>query len=101
MQSNVNISEVAYLLGGEGVKVMTTQGRGFTPEEVADRAVNKIISVGSQTHPAIRDQAEAFKENIRSVLVFYINEAVQSDRVTLANRLKKAGHPELVKLLNE
>jgi hypothetical protein len=97
----MSISEVAYLLGGEGVKVMTTQGRGFTPEEVADRAVNKIISVGSQTHPVIRDQAEAFRESIRSVLVFYIKEAVQSDRVTVANKLKQAGHPELVKLLNE
>lgn len=97
----MSMSEVAYLLGGEGVKVMTTQGRGFTPEEVADRAVNKIISVGSQTHPVIRDQAEAFKESIRSVLVFYIKEAVQSDRVTVANKLKQAGHPELVKLLNE
>lgn len=97
----MSMSEVAYLLGGEGVKVMTTQGRGFTPEEIADRAVNKIISVGSQTHPAIRDQAQAFKENIRDVLVFYIKEAVQSDRVTLSNRLKEAGHPELVKLLND
>jgi hypothetical protein len=80
---------------------MTTQSRGFTPEEIAGRAVNKIISVGSQTHPVIRDQAEAFKENIRNVLVFYIKEAVQSDRVTVANKLKQAGHPELVKLLNE
>jgi hypothetical protein len=97
----MSMSEVAYLLGGEGVKVMTTQGRGFTPEEVADRAVNKIISVGSQTHPVIRDQAEAFRESIRSVLVFYIKEAVQSDRVTVANKLKQAGHPELVKLLND
>jgi hypothetical protein len=103
VQSNAesNMSEVAYLLGGEGVKVMTTQGRGSTPEEIADRAVDRIISVGSQTHPVIRDQAEAFKDNIRKILVFYINEAVQSDRVTLANRLKRAGHPELVKLLRD
>lgn len=97
----MSMSEVAFLLGGDGVKVMTTQGRGFTPEEVADRALNKIIHVGSQTHPAIRDQAEAFKENIRQVLVFYIKEAVKSDHVTIANRLRKAGHPELVKLLDE
>lgn len=97
----MSMSEVAFLLGGDGVKVMTTQGRGFTPEEVADRALNKIIHVGSQTHPAIRDQAEAFKDNIRQVLVFYIKEAVKSDHVTIANRLRKAGHPELVKLLDE
>jgi hypothetical protein len=97
----MNMSEVAFLLGGDGVKVMTTEGRGFTPEEIADRAVNKIISVGSQTHPAIRDQAEAFKENIRKVLVFYIKEAVRSDHVTIANKLRQVGHPELIKLLDE
>ena len=97
----MSMSEVAFLLGGDGVKVMTTEGRGFTPEEIADRAVSKIIYVGSQTHPAIRDQAEAFKENIRRVLVFYIKEAVRSNNVTLANKLRQAGHPELVKLLNE
>jgi hypothetical protein len=98
---NMNMSEVAFLLGGEGVKVLATQGRGFTPEEIADRAVNKIIHVGNQTHPAIRDQAEAFKETIRSVLVFYIKEAVRSDRLTVANKLRKVGHSELVKLLDE
>ena len=97
----MSMSEVAFLLGGDGVKVMTTQGRGFTPEEIAERALNKIIHVGSQTHPAIRDQAEAFRENIRRVLVFYIKEAVRTDHVTIANRLRQAGHPELVKLLDE
>jgi hypothetical protein len=97
----MNMGEVAYLLGGDGVKVMTTEGRGFTPDEVAERAVNKIIHVGSQTHPVIRDQAEAFKENIRRVLVFYIKEAVRSNNVTLANKLRQAGHPELIKLLDE
>ncbi len=51
------MSEVAFLLGGSNVKVLTTSGRGFTPEEVAERALDRIISVGSQTHPAIRDQA--------------------------------------------
>ncbi len=55
------MSEVAFLLGGNNVKVVTTSGRGFTPEEIAERALDKIIYVGSQTHPAIRDQAEAFK----------------------------------------
>ena len=54
------------LLGGN-VKVYTTSNRGFTPEEISERAVDKIISVGSQTHPVIREQAEAFKENIRKV----------------------------------
>lgn len=96
----MKMDEVAFLLGGQ-IRVETTQNRGFTPEEVAERALDKIIYVGSQTHPAIRDQAEAFRESIRKVLVFYMKEAIRSDRVTLVNKFNKAGFPELVKLLDE
>ena len=94
------MSEVAFLLGGANVKVLTTQGRGFTPEEMAERATDKIISVGSQTHPAIRDQAEAFRNQINKVLVFYMQEMVRTHHVTLANKFRNAGHPELIKLLD-
>ena len=83
-----------------GVEVMTTSGRGFTPEEIAERALDKIIYVGSNAHPAIREQAEAFRANIRNVLVFYLHEAVRSHNVTLANKLTQAGHPELVPILD-
>ena len=82
------------------VMVMTTEGRGFTPEEIADRALDKIMHVGSQTHPAIRDQAEAFRENIRKVIVFYMHEAIRSHNVTLVSKFKQAGHPELTAILD-
>jgi len=82
------------------VMVMATEGRGFTPEEVAERALDKIIYVGSQTHPAIRDQAEAFKDNIRQVLIHYMHEAVRSHNVTLVNKFNQAGHPELIPILD-
>jgi hypothetical protein len=85
------------LLGG--VVVQTSNGRGFTPEEIAERALDKIISVGDDSHPVVRDQALAFREKIRHVLVFYMKEAVQSERTTIANKLREAGHPELVNLL--
>ena len=95
----MHMSENGVLLGGS-VVVMTTNNRGFTPEEVAERALDKIIYVGGNCHPAIRDQAEAFRENIRQILVFYMNEAIKSDRTTIAAILREAGHPELVKLLD-
>jgi hypothetical protein len=82
-----------------GVVVHTSHGRGFTPEEIAERALDKIVYVGSNSHPAIREQAEAFKDSIRKVLVFYLHEAVRSNNVTLVNRLNNAGHPELAKIL--
>lgn len=82
------------------VMVMATQGRGSTPEEVAERALDKIIYVGSQTHPAIRDQAEAYKDSIRQVLIHYMHEAVRSHNVTLVNKFTQAGHPELIPILD-
>jgi hypothetical protein len=91
---NLGTSEVG------SVMVMATEGRGFTPEEIAERALDKIIYVGSNTHPAIRDQAEAFKDSIRQVLIHYMHEAVRSHNVTLVNKFKQAGHPELVPILD-
>ena len=51
------------------VLVHSVSNRGFTPEELAEQALNKIIYVGDQSHPAIREQAQAYKEHIREVLV--------------------------------
>jgi len=84
-----------------GVEVKTTSHRGFTAEEVASRCVEKIISIGDQSHPAIRDQARAFKEYIHAVVAFYIKDAIRNDRHTIATRLRDAGHPELAIILED
>ena len=81
------------------VEVQTTQHRGFTPEEVADRCLTKLLSVSDTAPPAIRDQAIAYKEHMRAVLVFYMNEAVQSDRTTVNNALLDAGQKELAEMI--
>ena len=85
----------------DGTQVFTKDHGGFSPDELADRALDKIIQVGDNPHPLVREQALAFREHIRAVLVFYMNEAVKFDRVTLAHKLREAGHPELIKLLDE
>jgi hypothetical protein len=93
---------ISNMLSGSigNVMVQSTIGRGFTPEEIAERALDKIIHVGSNSHPAIRDQAEAFKDSIRAVLVHYMHEAVRSHNVTLVNKFTNAGHPELIPILD-
>jgi HD superfamily phosphohydrolase YqeK len=90
-------SQLQGILGN--IQVHTTDGRGFTPAEIAGRAADKIVYVGQESHPAIRAQAEAFKDNIRTVVEFYLHEAIKSDRTTIAHRLAEAGHPELKTLL--
>ena len=86
------------ILEGE-VKVIATKGRGHTPEEIAEFALAKILYVSKDANPLIREQAEAFKGYIREVLVKYLKQAVQSDRTTLANKLREAGHSDLIKIL--
>ena len=81
------------------VEVQTTQHRGFTPEEVADRCLTKLLSVSDTAPPAIRDQAIAYKEHMRAVLVFYMNEAVQSDRTTVNNALLYAGQKDFAEMI--
>jgi hypothetical protein len=81
------------------IKAMGVSGRGFTPEELADNAVDRIISISATADPVIRQQAEAFREHIRSVLVSYGRQCVRSNHTTITNRLRDAGHPELTKLL--
>jgi hypothetical protein len=81
------------------VNVQTTSHRGSSPEEVASRCASKLISVSRDAHPAIREQAEAFKGSIEKLLAHYMREAIASDRTTVYNALKDAGHPELAELI--
>lgn len=80
-------------------EVRTTTGRGFTPEELATQAAARIVSVADTAHPAIRDQAVAYRGVIETLLVGYFKQAVRSDRTTVYNTLQGAGHPELAKLI--
>tara|TARA_R100000541_G_scaffold33073_2_gene41754 strand:+ start:1928 stop:2227 length:300 start_codon:yes stop_codon:yes gene_type:complete len=81
------------------VEVHTSDGRGFNPEEIAERCAAKIISVSDTAHPAIQAQAHAFKEHIGKLVEFYLTEAVKNDRTTVYNALTDAGHPELASLI--
>lgn len=83
------------------IKAMGVSGRGFTPEELADNAVDRIISISSTADPVIRQQAEAFREHIRRVLISYGQQCIKSNNTTLTNRFRDAGHPELTKLLEK
>lgn len=83
------------------VNVFTTDNRGFTPEEIAERALDKIIYVGDKSHPLIREQAFAFKEQLRGVLVQYMAEAQQNERTTIAAKLRAAGYPQVADIIGE
>ena len=81
------------------VEVVTTQNRGHTPEEVAELCINKIVGISTTADPIIRQQAEAFKTQIKQVIIHYMKQAIQSDRTTVYNALLDAGEPKLAELI--
>jgi hypothetical protein len=81
------------------VKVQTTNNRGFTPEELAEQALDKIVSVSDNADPIVREQAHAFRERIRYVLIHYLKQAARSDRTTVCAALNAAGQSSLSEMI--
>lgn len=81
------------------VSVQTTSNRGFTPEEVAERCLDRIISVSDSAPRELKDQAMAYRESIRALLLFYMDEAIRSDRTTIYNALVEAGQKDLAEAI--
>ena len=77
----------------------TTHERGFTVEEIAEDLLNKLLFISSEAHPAIREQAMAFKDRIRPAIIHYMKQAVRSDRTTLAAQLGKQGHYDMAEII--
>ena len=71
------------------VVVHTTSNRGHTAEELAEMALDKILYVGSDAPEPIKAQALSYKESIRKVLVFYMRQAMLSERTTMAAEIKE------------
>ena len=81
------------------VVVKTTEHRGLSPEELAERAVEQIVSVSDSVDPVVRQQAEAFKNRIYHVVLGIIKQAVKSDRTTLVNEFIQQGHSDVADIL--
>ena len=89
MNTSIGTAEIGQVL------VQTTVNRGFTPEEIAERALAKMLYVGENSHPTIHAQALAFKEQLRHVLVHYLREAQMSERTNIAVTLRNQGHADV------
>jgi len=81
------------------VAVTTTEHKGHDPEYWAEQATKRIVSVGGNCHPAIAQQAEAFKEMVQTLVCLYMKEAIRSDRTTLIAELLKQGHEDMAEIL--
>ena len=83
------------------VGVSTTHYRGHPPEYWAKRCTQRICGISEGVAPHIRQQAEAYQLAIYNAILYYIKEAISSERCTMMNILIGQGHEDLAKILTE
>jgi len=81
------------------VGVETTQNKGLSPEYWTERIMERLLSVSENADPIVKAQAQAFRENIQTVILLYLKQAIASDRATLAGLLAKQGHKEMADII--
>jgi len=70
------------------VFVQTTHNRGFTTEEIAERAANKLLQVET-------------KEALMQVLIKYLREAQESERNEMRKKLLQVGHNDAANYIGD
>lgn len=70
------------------VAVFTTENRGYTPEEIAERAVARVLRVQTQ-------------DELQRVLLKYLHEAQQSERMNVRQFLIKNGFNDAASRLGD
>ena len=81
------------------VKVFTSEDGGHSPETMADMAMNKIMVINEKAPPPIREQAMVYRNNIRNVILYYLQQMAQSERTTIWALLRKQGHEDMAEII--
>lgn len=70
------------------VLVQTTDNREHTVEEIADRAINRMVRADS-------------KEALHYWLVKYLQEAQEAERQSICKKLNQQGYAEIAQLIGD
>jgi hypothetical protein len=88
------IGESSSVLVGTA-SVVTTNGRDLNAEELANMALDRIISISQEAPMPLREQALAFKDKLRAILLFYMKRSAHSERIAVSNLLRKEGFTQI------
>ncbi|MDG1949761.1 MAG: hypothetical protein P8J32_02965 [bacterium] len=83
------------------IEVATQTNRGHSAEFWAEKCTARICGISDNAEPHIRLQAEAFRLAIYNTILYYIKEAINSERCTMRNLLIEQGHEDLATILKE
>ena len=71
------------------VMVKTSNNGGLSNDDLADICVSKVISIADTAPPEIKEQAVFFKDKIKSLLKYYLNQASESEKEPMCSNLRK------------
>ena len=78
-----------------------TEGKGHDPEFWAAQATKKICDISIDAPEHVKAQAVAFQNQIYTVILYTIKNAIESRDTTLINLLIKQGHGDMARIIKE
>ena len=60
-----------------------------------------MLKLQTTAHPAIRDQAHAYRNEMQKIIEVYMKQAIKSDRTTVYNAIKDAGQLTLAEYIRK
>ena len=88
-----------FVLGN--IEVHSTKNKGHDPEFWAAQATKKIVSISDNAPEHIKQQALAFQNQVYTVILCTIKNAIKSQNTTYSNILSEQGHEDMAKILRE
>ena len=83
------------------IGIHTTQNKGHDPEFWAEQATKKICEVSLEAPEHVKQQALAFQNQVYTVILHSIKNAIYSKNVTYVNLLRQQGHEDMAKITKE
>ena len=83
------------------VSVSTTEYKGHDPEFWAAQATKKICDISDSAPDHIKQQARAFQNQVYTVILYSMKNAIKSQNTTYSNILREQGHEDMAKILKE
>lgn len=83
------------------VQTSVTHGRGLNADEITDMLMAKLLHVADSAPMPIREQASAFRADIRRVVLHYVAQAQKSQNTTVYNHLMQGGYSDAAELVRK
>jgi len=83
------------------VMVAATRDGGHPPEFYVEGIIAKLLHVSESAPPVIREQAKAYRDVMRQIVLTGVKGAILSSHTTTIAKLRKAGMHEAASLVYE